>query len=131
MLNSQRPPRKDASDPGSLTLEQLRPLRIVVNNHSAAVQWLHLSDVCGANLFLGQRTTTVRWLLQIKMEELVEGTPCVAVERRSVDEAVLTIQLERGLESRAGASLQREARIASSTGLGDDVIENRRSDSLS
>src|ERR1700712_633148 len=98
MLNLQRPPRKDASDPGSLTLEQFRPLRIVGNNHNAAIQWRHLSNVCGANLFLAQRTTTVRWRLQLKMEELVEGTSSVAVEGRSVDEAVLTIQLERGFE---------------------------------
>src|SRR5216683_154596 len=130
MLNSQRPLRKGASDPGGLTLEHFRPLRIVVDNQNAAVQWLYLSDVCGANLFLGQRATPVRRLLQVKMQELVEGTPCVAAERRSVDGAVLTIELERGLESRAGASLQREARVASSTGLGDDVIENRGSDSL-
>src|ERR1700687_1263540 len=131
MLNSHRPLRKDASDPGGLTLELFRPLRIVFDNPNAAVQWLQLSDVCGAYLFLGQSATNVRWLLQIKMEELVEGTSCVAAERRPVDEAVLTIELEGGLESRAGAGLQREARIASSTGLGDYVIENRRSDSLS
>jgi hypothetical protein len=53
MLNSQRPPRKDASDPGGLTLEQFGLLRIVVDNHNAAVQWLHLSDVWRASLFLG------------------------------------------------------------------------------
>src|SRR5437660_12662514 len=121
MLNSQRPLRKDASDPSGLTLEQFRPLRIVIDNENAAIQWLHRSDVCGATLVLGQRATTVRCLLQIKMEELVEGTPCVAAERRSVNEVVLTIELERGFERRAGASLQREARIASATGLGDDV----------
>ena len=131
MLNSQRPLRKDGSDSDGLTLEQFSPLRIIIDNENAAVQWLHLSDVCGANPSLGQRATTVRCLLQIKMEELVEGTPCVAAERRSVNEVVLTIELERGFERRAGASLQREVRIASATGLGDDVIENRRSDSLS
>jgi hypothetical protein len=65
------------------------------------------------------------------MEELIEGTLFVAAERLSVDEAVLTIELEGRLESRAGTGLQRKARITSLAGLGDDVIENRRRDSLS
>jgi hypothetical protein len=67
MLNAQRPLRKDGSDPGGLTLKQFHPSRIVVDNQDSAVQWLHVSDVRGANLFLGQRATAVHWLcLEIK-----------------------------------------------------------------
>jgi hypothetical protein len=60
MLNSQRPLRKGGSDPARLTLKQFRPLRIVVDKQNAAAQWRHLSNVCGANLFLGQRAMAVR-----------------------------------------------------------------------
>ena len=79
-----------------------RPLRIVIDDQNAAAEWLHLSNVCGANLFLGQRAMAVRWLcVQVKVEELVEGTLFVSAERLSVDEAVLTIEAERGLKRRA------------------------------
>jgi len=74
--------------------------------------------------------TTLDYDLQVKMEELIEETLFVAAERLSVDEAVLAIELERGLESRARPGLQRKARITSLAGLGDDVIENRRRYSL-
>src|SRR5439155_7204053 len=74
----------------------------------------------------------VRWLCrQVKMEELIEGTLFIGAERLSVDEAVLSIELDRGLESRARTGLQRKARITSLPGLGDDVVENRCRDSLS
>src|SRR3954447_27076312 len=123
MLNSQRPLCKDGSDPGGLTLEQCHPSRIVVDNQNAAVQSLNFSDVCGANLFLDHAPIAIGWLWpQVKMQELIEGTLFVAGETLSVDEAVLSIEVERGLESSAGTGLQRKTRVTSLAGLGDDVI---------
>jgi hypothetical protein len=70
---NKRPFHLSQVDFGSpIELAQFRPLRIVVDNHDAAVQWLHLSDMCGTNLSLGHRATSVRWLLEIEMEEPVE-----------------------------------------------------------
>jgi len=104
----------------------------VVDNQNPADQWLHRSNVCRGNLFLGQRGDGCPLaVLQVKMEELIEGTLSVAAESLAVNEAVLAVELERWLERRAGTGLQRKARIPSLAGLGDDVIENRGSDSLS
>jgi len=59
MLNSQRLLRKDGPDPSGLTLEQFGPSWIVVDEHNAAVQWLHFSNMRGVNLFRGQRAVAV------------------------------------------------------------------------
>src|SRR4051812_45797171 len=132
MLDSQHPLPKDGSDFGGLTLEQFHPLRIVVDNQHTAVQSIHLSNVCGANLLRRQRAMAVRWQwAEIETEQLIERTLFVAAERPSVDEAVLSIERERGIERRTGASFQRKTRIISPAGLGDDVVENRCRDSLS
>src|SRR3954468_15713185 len=130
MLNSQRPCRKHGSHPGGLTLEVFRPLRIVVDDQNAAAQWRHLCHVCGANLFLRQRAMAADWrCFNVKVEELIEGTRFVIAERLPVNEAVLAIEPERGLECRTGPGLQRQARVTSLPGHADDVFENRRGDS--
>jgi hypothetical protein len=66
-----------------------------------------------------------------QVQELIEGTLFVAAECAAFDETILAIELESGLESGARASLQREAGVTSLAGLGDDVIENRRSNTPS
>ncbi len=63
--------------------------------------------------------------LQIEMQELIEGALLVVTECPAFDETVPAIEVERGFEGRARAGFQRQARVASSAGLGDDVLENR------
>lgn len=65
------------------------------------------------------------------MQELTEGALFVVAERPAFSETKLAIQAESGLESRARSSFQRQTSVTPLTGLGDEVLENRRRDPFS
>ncbi len=58
MLYSQRL-RNGGPDPGGLALKQSHPSGIVVDKHNAAIQRLRVSDMGGANVFVGPRLCDV------------------------------------------------------------------------